>query len=54
MPRFFNPLLKTLALAGYDQLVAKIEYRKAEDEMLRRRRDRRAIGRKAQQGLQGA
>ncbi len=43
MPRFFHPLLKTLAMARHDQLVAKIEFLKAENEMLRRRLPKRIV-----------
>ena len=37
MHRFFHPLIKLLAIDDHDQLVAKIEYLKAENEVLRRR-----------------
>ena len=43
MPRFFHPLLKTLAMARDDQLVAKIEFLKAENEILRRRLPKRIV-----------
>lgn len=48
MVRFFHPLLTLLASSTHQELVAQIQYLKAENEILRSRLPRRVIATRAE------